>query len=137
LRGAHTILLSSHILSEISQTCDRLLVIEAGEIVAQGSEEELAAKMDGGSRGVEIEVRAEPERALAALRAVEGAGEADVTRNEGGVVSLRLAAAPPELRPKLVRALVAAELDVLRVDRVASQLESVFIKLTRGQDIAA
>src|SRR6266852_4477575 len=38
LRGAHTILISSHILSEISQTCDRLLIIQAGEIVAQGTE---------------------------------------------------------------------------------------------------
>src|SRR5882672_1352308 len=42
LRGDHTILLSSHILSEISQTCDRLLVIQRGEIVAQGTEQELA-----------------------------------------------------------------------------------------------
>src|SRR4029078_13104708 len=45
LRGAHTILLSSHILSEISQTCDRLLVIQAGEIVAHGTEQELATRM--------------------------------------------------------------------------------------------
>ncbi len=47
LKGQHTILVSSHILSEISQVCDRLLVIQEGEIVAQGTEEELARKLGG------------------------------------------------------------------------------------------
>ncbi len=55
LRGEHTILLSSHILSEISQTCDRLLVIQHGEIVAQGSEQDLATQLGGGGT-IEIEV---------------------------------------------------------------------------------
>ncbi len=137
LRGAHTILLSSHILSEISQTCDRLLVIERGEIVAQGSEDELAARMGDGPRGIEIEVRGEDKKVLDTVRAVEGAGEVQIQRNDGGVVALRLPEARDELRPQLVRALVAAELDVLRIDKVASQLESVFIKLTRGKEFAA
>src|SRR6476469_5728147 len=48
LKGEHTVLVSSHILSEISQTCDRLLVIQAGEIVAQGTEAELAQRFGGG-----------------------------------------------------------------------------------------
>ena len=55
LRGEHTILLSSHILSEISQTCDRLLVIQRGEIVAQGTEQELATQLGGGGT-IEVEV---------------------------------------------------------------------------------
>ncbi len=63
LRGAHTILLSSHILSEISQTCDRLLVIQSGEIVAQGTEQELAARMGaGGTVEVEVAGRGGPAR---------------------------------------------------------------------------
>src|SRR5712692_3042713 len=71
LRGSHTILLSSHILSEISQTCDRLLVIQAGEIVAQGSEQELASRM-GGAGAVELEVRGLAARALEVVKAVAG-----------------------------------------------------------------
>ena len=42
LRGTHTVLVSSHILPEISETCDRLLIINGGQLVAQGTEEELA-----------------------------------------------------------------------------------------------
>src|SRR5712692_4260204 len=71
LRGAHTILTSSHILSEISQTCDRLLIIQAGEIVAQGTEEELARRLGGGGY-IELEVRSPGQRALDALQRVEG-----------------------------------------------------------------
>ena len=65
LKGTHTVLVSSHILPEISQTCDRLLVINGGQLVAQGTEEELARTL--GSRR---------HRGGGARRAGEGAGGA-------------------------------------------------------------
>jgi ABC-2 type transport system ATP-binding protein len=132
LRGQHTILLSSHILSEISQTCDRLLVINNGELVGQGSEEELS---QGSAGAVEIEVLGSAEAARAALARVDGAGNVDVlgvSDARDGVVRLRVAASP-DLRPKLVRALVQADVDVLRVDRAAGQLETIFMKLTQAK----
>jgi ABC-2 type transport system ATP-binding protein len=132
LRGAHTILLSSHILSEISQTCDRLLVIQEGEIVAQGTEAELASRM-GAHSSVELEVRAPAPRALDVLRAVDGVSEADLVRQEGEVAVLRVATLA-DIRPQLVKALVVADLDVLRVDRGAAKLESIFLSLTRSKE---
>jgi ABC-2 type transport system ATP-binding protein len=129
LRGDHTILLSSHILSEISQTCDRLLVIQKGEIVAQGSEQDLATRMGGGGT-VEIEIAGASRRAIDAARTVVGVGEATVLREEGGVALPSLAAAP-ELRPKIARALVENGVDLLRMDRGAQRLESIFIQLTK------
>src|SRR5262245_56559548 len=71
LKGEHTVLVSSHILSEISQICDRLLVIQAGEIVAQGSEEELARRAGAGG-AVELEVRGAAARAAEVVRGVPG-----------------------------------------------------------------
>ena len=133
LKGAHTILLSSHILSEISQTCDRLLVIQQGEIVAQGSEQDLAAKM-GGAASIEVEVRGAAARIMALLKPLAGVTGVEVYRDAEGVVGLRIQA-PAELRPKVVRALVGAELDVLRIDKSASQLESIFLKLTHSKDL--
>ena len=47
LKGRHTVILSSHILSEITKTCDRILVIDQGELVAQGTESELMGLGDG------------------------------------------------------------------------------------------
>jgi ABC-2 type transport system ATP-binding protein len=130
LRGEHTLLISSHFLSEISQTCDRLLVIQSGEIVAQGSEESLASTMGTGPE-VELDVRASADRAVAAVKAVPGVQEVTVARDEGGEVSLRVRS-KEDLRAALVRAVVSQGLDVLRLDRGSSRLESIFIQLARS-----
>jgi gliding motility-associated transport system ATP-binding protein len=129
LRGEHTVLLSSHILSEISQTCDRLLVIQRGEIVAQGSEDDLAARLGGGGT-IEVEVAGPSARAIEVARTVTGVGQCTVLREAGGVALLSLEGAP-ELRPKVARALVQNGIDLLRIDRGAARLESIFLKLTQ------
>jgi ABC-2 type transport system ATP-binding protein len=131
LRGSHTVLLSSHILSEISQVCDRLLVIHDGRIVAHGSEEELAGKM-GGFGTIELEVLDGGARALEVVRSVSGVTAARLVREEAGVQSLRLAAAPA-LRPGIVRALVQAGVDVQRIDVGEAKLESIFLQLTHSE----
>jgi ABC-2 type transport system ATP-binding protein len=132
LRGAHTVLVSSHLLSEISQTCDRLLVIKDGELVAQGTEEELGRKWGGGGF-IEAEVRGERERVLAALASV---GPVRVTGEAEGVVTLRMEA-PAELRPRVAQAVVGAGLELLRLDRGVEKLESLFLRLTRGGEEGA
>ncbi len=133
LKGAHTILVSSHILSEISQTCDRLLVIQAGEIVAQGTEAELARRL-GGAGHIEFEVQSPGERAVEVLRSVPGV-QAVVLHSQGEGVALIRVEAPLDLRPALARALVSAEVGILRMERVSEKLESIFIKLTQGKEI--
>jgi ABC-2 type transport system ATP-binding protein len=142
LRGAHTILLSSHNLPEISQTCDRLLVIQNGEIVAQGSEHDLGAKLgrNAAEGGIEVEItsptqRAPVDKAIAAIRAIPNVTNARLVREEAGVAVLQVEA-PPQLRPQVVRALVGADIDILRIDqsgRGSAQLESIFIQLTKDQ----
>ena len=132
LKGEHTVLLSSHILSEISQTCDRLLVIQRGEIVAQGSEQDLSAKLGGEAATIEVEVAGPSARAIEVARTVTGIGDASIIREAGGVALLSLQGAP-ELRPKVVRALVQNGIDVLRIDRGAARLESIFLKLTKDE----
>jgi ABC-2 type transport system ATP-binding protein len=128
LRGEHTILLSSHILSEISQTCDRLLVIQRGEIVAQGTEQDLATQLGGGGT-IEIEVVGPAQRAIDVAQTVTGVGACKVLRETDGMAFISMEAAP-DLRPKVARALVQNGIDLLRIDRGAARLESIFLKLT-------
>jgi ABC-2 type transport system ATP-binding protein len=128
LKGEHTILLSSHILSEISQTCDRLLVIQHGEIVAQGSEQDLASSLGGGGT-IEVEVAGPSARAIEAARTVPGIGECTVLREGDGVALVSLQGSP-DLRPQVARALIGAGIDLLRIDRGSARLESIFLKLT-------
>jgi gliding motility-associated transport system ATP-binding protein len=129
LRGQHTVLLSSHILSEISQTCDRLLVIHEGRLVGSGSEQELSA---GSGATVDVEIVGAADRAKTALAAVEGVATVDVVR-AGETSQLRVHAAH-ELRPRLIAALVHANVEVLRVDKGAQQLESIFMNLTQARN---
>jgi ABC-2 type transport system ATP-binding protein len=124
LKGTHTVLVSSHILPEISETCDRLLIISGGQLVAQGTEEELARKLGGGS--IEVEVRGDRARAVEAL---SGIGPVSVTQEDGPVLTLQLQASP-DLRPRVAQALVGAGLELLRLDRGTQRLESIFLNLT-------
>lgn len=130
LGDEHIILISSHILPEISQTCDRLLVLSRGELVAQGTESELRAQFGGSGRlrvsvvGNEEEVSSVLERCplLASFETVGRAGDAVEFR-----VELK------EQRPEaLSRFLVEAGLGLRRLEPEKSELETMFIQLTRG-----
>jgi ABC-2 type transport system ATP-binding protein len=126
LSGEHTVLISSHFLSEISQTCDRLLVIQSGEIVAQGSEAELAASL-GTTGEIEVTVRGPAPKAVEIARQV--AGVLDVQASEAGQDVLLRIRANQDRRAEIARALVQGGHDLLRLEQSASRLESIFIEL--------
>ncbi len=135
LRGEHTVLLSSHILSEISQTCDRLLIIQEGEIVDQGSEEEIARRLGGGAAvSIEVEVAGAPESALSILQALPGILRATVSKHAGGITALRVDSTA-DLRAQVARALVMGGIDLLRIDRGTGRLEKIFLQLTEHKEL--
>ncbi|HEX7509431.1 MAG TPA: ABC transporter ATP-binding protein [Polyangia bacterium] len=131
LRGEHTVLISSHFLTEISQTCDRLLVIHNGELVGQGSEGELATAMGQGGSSIEVEVRGQPvglgER-LSKLPAVSKALGRSTTDN----TTIFEIVASADVRAEVARLLVSSGCDLLRLERSESRLESIFMNLTQS-----
>jgi ABC-2 type transport system ATP-binding protein len=132
LKGEHTVLVSSHILGEISQICDRYLVIQDGEIIARGTERDLSGLL-GNAGAVELEVQGPSQKAIDTIKAVTGVNDVTVLKLDGDVASLRVMGTG-ELRPELVKALVGAGLGVLRVDKAAARLENIFLKLTEGKE---
>ncbi len=82
LRSKHTILLSSHILHEIEKTVDRVLILKEGELVADGTTDELCVKVEGGDRII-MDIEADPEAVSSTLRAVPGVRYVDVTPHAG------------------------------------------------------
>jgi ABC-2 type transport system ATP-binding protein len=118
-RGRRTVLLSSHLMTEVEQICDRVGVIRGGSLVGEGTVAEL--------RGREtLRVRAEPvaaaERLLATLPAVERVMVAD-----GGLHI----AADPAAASAINRALVEAGIAVSELSREQASLEEVFLELTQ------
>src|SRR6185295_3680052 len=71
LAGEHTIILSTHILPEVSMTCDRVVIINKGKIMAVDTPENLTTQLKGGER-VHVEVKGEEENLRTALESIEG-----------------------------------------------------------------
>jgi len=132
LRGEHTVLLSTHILTEIEHTCDRILMMHEGRLAAQGSEEQLAAKLSS-SRKLEVEVRGTEESLRGALAAVAAVSELEISgKGKGeGILLAKLQVADAD-REQVSRALVQAGLGLLTMRLVSTGLEAVFIQLSSG-----
>jgi ABC-2 type transport system ATP-binding protein len=133
LKDKHTVLVSSHILPEIQETCDRLLVLRDGSLIAQGTERELAARLQ--SRRIAVSVRpapaAEPGAVERCLRGVKGVRDVAAKDGHDGASDFLVEAAD-DLRAEVCRALVEAGHGVLRLDRADLELESVFLELVHG-----
>ncbi|HYO96823.1 MAG TPA: ABC transporter ATP-binding protein, partial [Polyangiaceae bacterium] len=138
LRGAHTVIVSSHILSEVSETCDRIFVIEEGRIAWSGTEKQLAAEFGAGMQ-IELTVRAPSEaRVLEVLRPVPGVQSSEIVDPSeigSGVLTLRIAS-DSDVREAVCRALVTADIAILQLLR-RKELESMVLKLLGGDDAAA
>ena len=134
LRGAHTIVLSTHILAEIEAVCDRILVLHEGRLAAQGTESELVARFGAAGGGIEVEVCG-AETDLKAARTSLAETEPlplrwDVRHEPDGVLRVQIDAGR-DLRADLSRALISAGLDLLALRRSQSGLEAMFRRLGR------
>jgi ABC-2 type transport system ATP-binding protein len=125
LRGEHTVVVSSHILHEISETCDRILVIQEGAIRWAGTENELSGQLKQGMR-VRLSLRV-PERSGAeaigiargiveALPSVREVAERDAGEGDNAVIGLEVSA-DTDVREEICRALVEKRIGVLEVTR--------------------
>jgi ABC-2 type transport system ATP-binding protein len=124
---------SSHILSEISETCDRILVVGDGRIVASGTESELVSRLSGSHR-VSLTLRVTTDRRDALQRtlgAVAGVTTVKaVSASEAGTDVLTLEAeCSKDVRAELVAAAVASGAGVLQVMPAQRELENVFLRL--------
>lgn len=131
LAGTHTIILSTHILPEVGMTCDRVLIINRGKIVAEDTPENLTTQLRGGDR-VRLLARA-PEAGLReSLEKVEGVRQVTITpMRDGGRLSAVMEMVPGrDARSQIAAAVVQRgyELFELRSDRMS--LEEIFLQLT-------
>jgi ABC-type multidrug transport system ATPase subunit len=121
-RGGQTVLLSSHLLAEVQEICDRVGVINNGRLLREST----VAEMRGGSW---LRVRATPEPEALAV-AMRLAGDDGVRRTPTGL-TLDL---PADAAAHVVRELVLAGVDVLEVTSVERSLEEVFFEMTASPE---
>jgi ABC-2 type transport system ATP-binding protein len=124
-----TVLISSHILGEISETCDRILVLAGGRIVAQGTEAELASRAGGDGARLTLIVRGTAE-AIDAAVAKTGATRQDKHPEGEGLFRLHVTL-PTDNREGLVASLVGAGIGVRKLIEDEGELEQIFLGLTK------
>jgi ABC-2 type transport system ATP-binding protein len=129
----HTILISTHILSEVEAVCERAVVIARGKLVAEGTLDELRRLRH--ARAVNLVVRGDAGRARTALEEVDGLDDLLIENDEDGLLraGFRTEASrdPGELIERAVAALVTRGLGVRAVERRGRSLEDVFAEVTR------
>ena len=133
LRGKHTILVSSHILPEISQTCDRILVIQEGQLVATGTEEELTGRLSGASR-LQVHVRGDRARAVDLIQKVEGVVSCKAHDTTGGGEAHELhVETDRDVREALSQSIVQGGIGLLQLSPAEAELEAIFLQLTQSR----
>lgn len=121
-RGQRTVLLSSHLMGEVEQVCDRASVIREGKLVAEGTIPELR-----GESGVTV--KADPlQKAAEVAEKVEGVDKVEV---DGDALRIK---GGPEVVPALGRALVASDVDIRELRSSERSLEDAFFELTGAED---
>ena len=126
----HTVILSSHILSEISAVCDYIIIISHGRIVASDTIEHLTASVDG-HRIITLDVRGELSAVTDALAELQGAVNTSVSYGLGGCVRVSIETpSERDMREEVFRLFAAKDLPIVEMSTSGAALGDVFLRLT-------
>lgn len=131
MAGEYTVMISTHILPEAQQVCERVIIINDGKIVATDSAENLTAKL-ARSRRVYIEVRGPSEEVMKAVRSVEGVMEVvKESTLKGGRSRYRVEMGlDKDVRDRIAHEIVRRGWGLLEMKQEVMSLEEIFFKLT-------
>ena len=135
LSKKHTVILSSHILSEVSAVCDYVMIISHGHLVASDTPENLAKLMEG-ENTLELTIKGSRTEIEGMLNAIPGIAEKKFTSNENGLVQVSVKTEGNEdIREKIFYVCAENRCPILRMENTHVSLEDIFLELT-SQDNA-
>ena len=130
LKKDHTVILSSHILSEVSAVCDEILIISKGKMIACDTPQGLSHMMQGDTT-LELDVKGEAEILKAFLSSMEEISAYEVVEKENGIVHADIHIADTvEIRDSLFGLLACNNMPIYRLEMVSKSLEDIFLELT-------
>ena len=136
LSGSHTIVLSTHILPEVSQTCQRVVIINKGKMVAVDSPDNLTARLRG-TETIYLQVAAPLEDVPAALSALDGITRVETTPARDGLVDVHIDhTSGRDVRREVAAAGVNRGWGLLELRALKMSLEDVFLSLTTDETAA-
>ncbi len=130
LAGQHTVVLSTHILPEVSKTCQRVVVINQGTVAAVGTPAELTHRLQG-YETILITVEGPAAEVMDRLQRVEGVNFVEPHDSTDGRVTFEVHATKgQDVRAELARAVVESRWELLELKSSGLSLEDIFLKLT-------
>lgn len=134
LAREHTVILSSHILSEVQEICDHVLIIHHGKLIASGTPDELEQQMNSSSLTVTVKAD-DPEEIKALLSGIAGVSEVECSVSAAGEVTAVISTEDgQDLREEISYACAGARHAVLAMQASDMSLEQIFIELTAAAD---
>ena len=127
-----TVIYCSHILSEVSATCNHIIIINQGSIVASGTADELTAKMNKENRYV-LRLKADRASVESKLKALEGVARVGVTQSGEWIDAVIVARDNQDIGEKIYKCVFENGWSLAELKRESASLEDVFTQLTRGQ----
>ena len=135
LAGEHTIILSTHILPEAAQICRRVMIINAGKLVAEDTPENLTARLQG-FETMHLLVEGPEGLVRERLARVQGVSGLDSSRAGDGLLECTVRMAPGrDTRKELARAVVESGWGLYELRPVGMSLEEIFLKLTKTESL--
>lgn len=132
----HTVILSSHILSEVQAVCDQIMIIAHGKLVASDTAENLTSLMASGSRLV-VSVRAAIEQAVSVFRTLDNIEKIEFKPADEGEIRVEILPRDgADIREAVFFAFAGAGLPILEMKRERATLEDVFLELTQSDPAA-
>jgi len=128
LKKNHTIMLSTHILQEVTQTCDGAVIINEGQLMASGSLEELTASFND-KDGVILKLRRANAEAASLLKKIPGV---DAVKRDGNEYRVEWAKGRQDLRDDITRLVVDKDLGLLEMRPAALNIEDLYLKIVSG-----
>ena len=139
LAGEHTIILSTHILPEVSMTCDRVVIINKGRIAAVDTPANLTTQLKGAER-IQLEVGADPDSLRSAIMQIEGVSEVKIEPTVDSPERLSVTVeseADGDIRSAIAKRVVGEGFDLYELRAVRLSLEDIFLQLTTEEQPAA
>ena len=121
-----TVLLSTHILSEAQNMCDRVLIINKGKIVAEDTPENLQSRLVGAQHAV-VRVRGDADGLSETVKKVKGARNVEAKADE--TVEFEFSSGQ-DIRPQVAKAVVNAGYELIEMRPIGMSLEEIFLELT-------
>lgn len=129
----HTIILSSHIMQEISAVCDRVLIINKGKMIVNDSIKDLSRKMSGSNR-LELKLKADGETARNLILGVEDVESVDLVGEEEGIAELHVYSKDTDVRERVFEACAKSDTPIFAMSLIEMTLEEIFIKLVQNME---